>query len=143
MFLNKRRKIDHKLFKNYSNDSSKTIEILSGVIDIKLSNAILQKRGEWESIQQKLYKVKIKSLTISQLQEIGSGFIVQIANIVITFLAAKSVINGDLSLGAMFAITMIVGQITSPMAEIRAFISIFQDAKLGLERIYDVKSKGK
>lgn len=138
LFLVKRRKIDFKFFEMYSKENSKVLEILTGMPDIKISNSMHQKRWEWENIQSKLYKLKTQSLTISQFQNVGSVMFKQGTSIFITFLAAKSVMDGHISLGTMFAVTMIVGQLSSPLEHLHELIKSWQDAKLGLERINDV-----
>ncbi len=138
LFLWRRRKIDFKFFDLYSKESNKVIEIMTGMQDIKISNSMHQKRWEWEGIQKDLYKLKIKSLTIAQVQNIGSSIFRQSTSIIITFLAARSVMNGDITLGTMFAIMMIVGQLSSPLEQLRELVTAWQDAKLGMERISDV-----
>jgi ATP-binding cassette subfamily B protein len=138
LFLWRRRKIDFKFFDLYSKENNKVIEIMTGMQDIKISNSMSQKRWEWESIQKNLYKLKIKSLTITQFQNIGSSVFRQVTAILITFLAARSVMNGSISLGTLFAITMIVGQLSSPLEQLHELVTSWQDAKLGMERISDV-----
>lgn len=138
LFLFKRKKIDFKLFETYSKENSKVIEIMTGMPDIKISNSMSQKRGEWETLQAQLYKFKTRSLTISQFQHLGSMMFKQGTAIVITFLAATSVMNGHISLGTMFAITMIVGQLSSPLEQLHELVTSWQDARLSMERIDDV-----
>jgi ATP-binding cassette subfamily B protein len=138
LFLRKRRKVDFRFFELNSKESNKVIEIMTGIEDIKISNSMRQKRWEWEKIQAALYKVKIRSLTISQFQNIGSAIFKQGTSILITFLAAKNVMDGNISLGTMFAITMIVGQLSSPLEQLHELVASWQDARLGMERINDV-----
>jgi ATP-binding cassette subfamily B protein len=141
IFLKRRRTIDFKFFEAYAKNNNKVLEILGAVQDIKISNATRQKRWEWEEVQSYVYDVKMKSLTLSQVQGIGSSFINRAVGIAITFIAAKAVIEGEITLGTMFAITMIVGQISGPIGQILGFITTFQDAKIGLERINDITNK--
>ena len=138
LFLLKRRNIDFKLFDLYSKESNKVIEIFSGVQDIKISNSMRQKRWEWENIQSLLFKIKIKSFSITQWQNSGTSVFRQVTFIIITFITAKNVIAGHLSLGTMFAITMIVGMLSSPLDHLLELVTTLQDAKLGMERIEDV-----
>lgn len=140
-FLKRRRNIDYQFFEQNASSNNKTLEIFSGMPDIKISNGMHQKRQEWEGIQHLLYKVQIKSMTLSQIQGIGSGFINRFVNILVTFIAAKAVIEGDITLGTMFAISMIVGQISSPFSQILGFVTTFQDAKIGMERVHDITVK--
>lgn len=135
MFLKKRRTVDAQFFDAYSRQSNKIIEILTGVQDIKISNSATQKRWEWETLQAKIFDVKIRSLSYSQFQGIGSSFINRLTSIFITVISAQAVINGSITLGGMFAISMLVGQLTSPVQQLLGFITTLQDAKIGWERI--------
>ncbi|WP_018616398.1 peptidase domain-containing ABC transporter [Segetibacter koreensis] len=138
LFMRKRRSIDYKLFGYYSKENSKVIEIMTGIQDIKISNSMWHKRWEWQKIKSGLYKLKIKSLTLAQLQKIGSDIFKQGTTITITFITAKSVMDGNISLGTMFAITMIIGQLSSPLQQLQELLTSWQDAKMGMERICDV-----
>lgn len=138
LYLAKRRKIDFKFFDLYSKENNKVIEIMYGIQDLKISNSTQQKRWEWEKIQGELYKLKIRALTIGQYQNVGSSIFRQGTALIITFLAARYVMNDTITLGTMFAITMIVGQLSSPLEQLRQLITSWQDARLGLERINDV-----
>ncbi|MDP9047013.1 MAG: ATP-binding cassette domain-containing protein, partial [Bacteroidota bacterium] len=68
----------------------------------------------------------------------GATFINEGKNILITFLSAEAVINGNLTLGAMVAIQYIVGQLSSPIEQLLGFIQGFQDAKISLERLNEI-----
>jgi ATP-binding cassette subfamily B protein len=138
LFMKRRRKLDFQHFEQYSRNQSKLIELISGIQDIKLNNCETQKRWEWESIQARLFRVNIKSLTLGQLQNQGSGFIMRIVSILATFLAAKYVIGGQVTLGAMMAITYIIGQLNVPIEQMLDFFQTSQDAKISLERLGEI-----
>ncbi|MES2566202.1 MAG: peptidase domain-containing ABC transporter [Bacteroidota bacterium] len=138
LFLNQKKKLDFKYFETYSKNYNKLIEIIKGVEEIKLSNSNKQKRWEWEENQARIFKINTKALSVEQLQNNGSNIINHLTTILITYFSAKSVVNGDYSLGAMFAINMIVGQLNSPINQIIGFIPLLQEAKLGLDRILEV-----
>jgi len=78
LFMNKRRDLDFKRFAQLSDNQSNLIQIITGMQEIKLNNCEKQKRWEWERIQAKLFRVNIRSLSLSQYQQIGSTFINQI-----------------------------------------------------------------
>lgn len=109
--------------------------------EIKLNGSERRRRWEWETIQARLYKVSIKNLTLQQIQSTGGTFINEFKNIIITFLAAKSVIDGDITLGAMLAIQYILGQLNVPVTNLIGFVQTTQDAKISLERISDIHKK--
>lgn len=141
VFLKKRRDLDYKRFSQYSQEQSKVIELINGMQDIKLHNAEKKKRWGWEFVQAKLFKVSIEGLALEQYQSVGSGFINEVKNIVITILSAKLVIDGDITLGMMLAISYIVGQMNSPIAQLIGFIREVQDAKISLDRLAEIHNK--
>ena len=61
--------------------------------EIKLQNAEKQMRWEWERIQVRLFKVSIKGLALSQYQSLGTVFINESKNLIITFLSAYFVVK--------------------------------------------------
>lgn len=95
----------------------------------------------WEITQNELLDVQLKDLKLRQVQEVGSMFINELKNIIITVLAATSVIHGNLTLGGMLAIQFIVGQLNSPVAQIMQFIYSLQDVDISLDRIQEIHFK--
>lgn len=138
MFLSKRKELDYKRFYESSSSQNSMVQILTGMKEIKLSGAEKQKRAEWEKIQSKIFKISIKSLYWSQIQQYGSIFFNQLKNIIITIIAANQVINGEITLGMMMAITYIIGQINAPIEQLIQIIQVFQDAKISLARVSEV-----
>ena len=138
LFLSKRKELDYKRFYESSNSQNAMVQILTGIREIKLSGAEAQKCEEWEKIQSKIFKISIKSLYWSQIQQYGSLFLNQLKNIIISVVAATQVINGEITLGMMMAIVYIIGQINAPIEQLIGIIQIFQDAKISLARISEV-----
>jgi ATP-binding cassette, subfamily B, bacterial len=138
LFLKYRRKLDYKRFAVASKESSATMQLIHGMHEIKLNNAEHLKRWEWESLQASLFKLNFKSLSLSQYQQAGAFFINQGKNILITYLVAKSVLEGQLTLGAMLAIQYIIGQLNSPVEQLISFSQQAQDAKISLERLNEI-----
>ena len=141
LFLKKRAELDYKHFSEVSQEQSKVIELINGMQEIKLHNAEQQKRWSWEYVQARLYKVAIAGLRLEQYQSVGSGFINELKNILITVLSAKLVIDGQITLGMMLAISYIVGQLNAPISQIINFVREVQDAKISLDRISEIHLK--
>lgn len=141
LFLKKRRDLDYKRFSQVSQEQSKVIELINGMQEIKLHNAEKQKRWSWEYLQAHLFKLSIKGLVLEQYQSVGSNFINEFKNIFISILSAKLVIDGDITLGMMLAISYIVGQLNSPIVQLISFIREVQDAKISLERLSEIHNK--
>lgn len=141
IFMKRRRDLDYKRFNEMSTNQSNLIQLVTGMQEIKLYGCEKQKRWEWERIQAKLFKVSVKSLTLDQYQQAGGLFVTELKNIFISFIAANEVINGDMTLGMMMAVSYITGQLSNPIAQLLNFIHVAQDAKISLERLGEIHEK--
>jgi ATP-binding cassette subfamily B protein len=115
--------------------------MITGMQEIKLNNCEKQKRWDWERIQVRLFHVSVKALILHQNQQAGSVFINQLKNIVIIFLAAKSVLDGEMTLGMLVAVEFIIGQLNAPVQQFVSFISAAQDARMSLGRLSEIHDK--
>lgn len=137
-FLRYRRNLDIKRFNVSAQEHSRLIALIQGMQEIKLANAETQKRWQWEHLQAKLFKINIQNLSLSQYQQLGAFFINEGKNILITFFAAKAVLDGQMTLGAMLSVQYIIGQLNSPIEQMIGFLRSLQDAKLSLERLNEI-----
>jgi ATP-binding cassette subfamily B protein len=140
-FLKKRKDLDHKQFSQMSNERSKVMEIIQGMQEIKLHNAERNKRWGWEALQIKLFKIHISNLRLEQIQGNGANIINELKNIIISFLAAKLVIDGSITLGMMLSISYIIGQLNAPVGQFLSFIYSYQNAKISIERLSEIHNK--
>lgn len=138
VFMPRRRELDQQRFQHTAENQSVLIELLNGMQEIKLANAEQQRRWVWEGVQVQLFRVGLRSLNLQQSQEGGASFINETKNIVITFWAAKLVIDGSLTLGMLLAVQYIVGQLNGPVTQLVSFIRTTQDARMSLERLGEV-----
>jgi ATP-binding cassette subfamily B protein len=141
IFLGRRRLLDHKMFAQLSSNQSNIIQLITAMQEIKLNNCEKQKRWEWENIQARIFNIHVRSLSLSQYQQAGAMLIHEVKNIIITVMAAYSVLEGSISLGMMLGIQYIIGQLNSPLEQIVLFIHQAQDAKISLERLGEIHLK--
>ena len=142
LFLRRRRKLDYMRFQEAAANQSSIVQLIAGMQDIKLNGCGKQKRWEWERIQARLFNVSVKGLALGQTQQVGGTFIDQIKNVLISFLAAKAVIDGDMTLGMMTAMQYIIGQLNAPISQFISFVQEAQDAKISLERLGEIQERG-
>ena len=140
-FMKYRRELDIRRFNQSAAEQSNVIQLIQGMQEIKLNNCERQKRWEWERIQVKLFRISVKGLTIGQIQEAGTVFFTQATHILISFIAAKSVVDGNMTLGMMMSLTYIIGQVSAPVGQFIGFAQSLQDAKISLERLNEVHSQ--
>lgn len=140
-FMKYRRELDLRRFSQASTEQSTLYQIITGMQEIKLNNCETQKRWKWERIQVKLFKISVKGLALQQYQQVGSVFFNQTTNILISYIAARAVVEGNMTLGMMMSLTYIIGQLNSPIEQFIGFARSFQDAKISLERLNEIHQK--
>jgi len=140
-FLRRRKEIDYLRFQQSGENSNTVIEMIQGMQEIKLQGSERKRRWIWAGIQARLFHTKVQSLHLAQWQEAGAGFINQSKNILIAFVAAKAVIDGQMTLGMMLAVQYMVGQMDAPLQQFIGFIRAAQDAKISLERLGEIQDQ--
>ena len=139
LFLKKRKLLDYQKFSQMSSNQNALLQLVNGMPEIKLNTCETSQIWKWQKIQSKLFKYNLRSLAVEQYQQAGSLFFNEGKNIIITFLAAYQVIQGNLTLGMMMAITYMLGQLNAPIEQLLNFIRMIQDAKISMERLTEVQ----
>ena len=140
-FLRVRRAVDYRKFADLAESQNELVELVHGMPEIKLANAEQQRRWRWEAVQARLFHLNLRELRIEQFQQGGSILVNELKNITVTFVAAKLVIDGELTLGMLLAVQFIVGQLNVPVSQLIGFIQSTQDAKISLERMGEIHSR--
>lgn len=139
-FMKARRIIDNTYFRLSAKNQNIIYELVDGIHELKLTNAELPYKWKWENIQAKVFKTSLRSLNIEQWQYIGNRAINELKNILVSYYAAKMVIEGEITLGIMLAIAYITGSLNGPIAQLISFFRSAQDANISLTRLNEVHS---
>jgi ATP-binding cassette subfamily B protein len=140
-FMKYLRKLEIKRFNQAANEQNSLFQLITGMQEIKLNNCEREKRWEWERIQVKLFKISQRNMAVGQYQQLGAVFFSQITGMIITFVAAREVVNGNITLGMMMSLSFIIGQLSGPIGQIIEFITNWQYAKISLERLNEIHKK--
>ena len=140
-FQRNRRDLDFRYFEQAARNKEQLMEIIDGMEEIKQNNAARAKRWAWERKRAGLYRTQLRLTRLEQLQRTGGNVIETIKNLAITFIAALAVLDGGLTIGALFAIHYIVAQLNSPIEELSAFLRGLQDSAISLERMNEIYKK--
>ncbi|MGI4738433.1 MAG: peptidase domain-containing ABC transporter [Janthinobacterium lividum] len=138
LFLYQRRKLDIKRFTASARSQSMLVQLIQGMQEIKLAGAERPMRWSWERLQVRLFKLQMQGLSLQQFQQAGAFALNESKNVLITFLAAKAVIDGHLTLGAMLAMQYMIGQLNGPIDQLVGFVQGLQDAQISVERLNDI-----
>lgn len=139
--IKKTKYINYNRLELMGDSRNSLFEIVYGMSEIKLNNAEQVKRYEWERQQVKLYNANKQSVSVQQALQAGSTAVTHLKTLLITFLAASLVVQGQLSLGEMLSITLIVGQLNQPLETGIEFFQSLQYARISVNRLNDIYIK--
>lgn len=140
-FMPFRRELDYKAFSASAKLQNNMVQFIQGMQEIKLNNTEKIRRWEWERIQASLYRLSIRGLKIGQIQSVGSIFFSTTTSVLISYLAARMVVTGEITLGMMMALSFIIGQVSGPIGSFIGFAHSYQDAKISLERLNEINDQ--
>ncbi|OQP57764.1 ABC transporter ATP-binding protein [Niastella vici] len=138
LFLRFRRKMNYAGFHLSSKMNNTTLQLIQGMQEIKLNNAEQLKRWDWENLQVQQFKLNYKNLNYDQIQNIGALFISQGKDLILSFMVAQMVVQGQLTLGTMIAVQFIISQLSGPVSHLVNLAQNMQDVKISLERLNDI-----
>ena len=138
LFLERRKTLDYEQFQLRVENQNAIYEMVDGIHDIKLNGFGKSCLNHWRQMQHRLYRKSMETLRTNQWQGTGYTFLNQLRNIIITFVVALAVVNGEITLGMMVSITYIIGQVNGPLEQLIGFVQSVQDARISLERSYEI-----
>ncbi len=124
--------------------SSSMIESLQGVEMIKTNSIEDDRMDLIEENYIRVLKTGFKENVLSNVQGTISGAISTIGNIVLMWLGATLVMNGDITLGSLMAFTSMSGFFMDPIGRIVALQLQIQESGIAMKRlseIYDVEAE--
>ncbi|MDR0939725.1 MAG: peptidase domain-containing ABC transporter [Mediterranea sp.] len=141
LFMRYRRKLDNARFAQAAANQDNMVQLITGMQEIKLNNCEKQQRWKWEAIQVRLFKIGVRGMALGQYQQVGSVFFGQTTSLLVSYLSAKAVVDGDITLGMMMSISYIIGQLSAPIGQVIGFAQSLQDAKISLERLNEIHNR--
>lgn len=138
LFMHRRGMLDYVLFSVQSNDKNNIYEMINGMRDIKINSAQEARVARWETTQNAINKIRLKSLFLNFYMNVGTQFLNRFKDIAITAGCAYYVIQGQMSIGIMMTIVFVLGQLSNYVSQVINFFSSLQDTKLSLDRLDDI-----
>jgi ATP-binding cassette subfamily B protein len=141
IFLKRKAFIDHEIFNLNRLNHSLIIQMISAVREIKLNGSFLRRKRDWKDVQAQLFNTQTKMLRVDQSQINGGLFLKELTGDLIIFISAKSVVDGNMTLGTMLAIQFIIGSLSIPISNIVHFVVEFQKANLSFKRLAEIHTQ--
>lgn len=142
LFLKTRRRLDNKSFGQYAAVQNNVVQFVESMPEIKLGGIESQKCWEWMHHQARLYKLSRTSMRLGQVQSLGAMLFTTTTGIIISYIVACRVVDGEMTLGMMMSLSFILGQVAAPISSFIGFVLDYQDARISLERLSDLHIQG-
>ena len=119
-------------------EQSQFLETARGIQTIRLFNAESMRQSNWQNRYSAVINADIKLGKLNIGFESANQFLFGLENIFIIFLAATAVMDGELTIGMLFAFLAYKEQLTTRMSVLIEQIVQFKMLRLHLDRIADI-----
>jgi ATP-binding cassette, subfamily B, bacterial HlyB/CyaB len=114
------------------------VEVLSGMQTVKAQNIELRSRWQWQTRYAKYVSAGFKTVLTHTAASSASNFLSQLSGLLVLWVGAYLVLQGQLTLGELIAFRIIAGYVTSPLLRLTQLWQNFQETALSLERLSDI-----
>ena len=132
-----RRQLRVKAERNAATQSY-LVEALSGIQTVKAQNIELRTRWQWQERYASYVSAGFNTVLTSTAAGAGSNFLNKISALLVLWVGAYLVLQGELSLGQLIAFRIISGYVTAPLLRLAQLWQNFQETALSLERLSDI-----
>ncbi|MEC4817081.1 MAG: peptidase domain-containing ABC transporter [Scytonema sp. PMC 1069.18] len=132
-----RRQLRAKAEKN-AQTQSYLVEVMSGIQTVKAQNIELRSRWQWQEHYANYVSAGFKTVVTSTGASVTSNFLNQVSGLLVIWVGAALVLQGQLSLGQLIAFRIIAGYVTAPLLRLTQLWQNFQETALSLERLADI-----
>ncbi|MTJ10144.1 peptidase domain-containing ABC transporter [Anabaena sp. UHCC 0204] len=114
------------------------VEVMSGIQTVKAQNIELRSRFSWQKKYSKFVAAGFKTVLTSTLANSTSQFLSKLSSLLVLWVGAYLVLQGDLTLGELIAFRIISSYVTTPILRLAQIWQNFQETGLSLERLSDI-----
>ncbi len=132
-----RRQLRAKAERN-ARTQSHLVEVMSGIQTVKAQNIELRSRWEWQERYARYVSTGFKTVITSTFAGSTSQFLNKLSGLLVLWVGAYLVLQGELTLGQLIAFRIIAGYVTSPILRLTQLWQNFQETALSLERLADI-----
>ncbi|MEQ8996346.1 MAG: peptidase domain-containing ABC transporter [Coleofasciculus sp. B1-GNL1-01] len=132
-----RRQLRTKAERN-AQTQSYLVEVMSGIQTVKAQNIELRSRWQWQERYARYVSAGFKTVLTSTTAGSMSNFLNKLSALLVLWVGAYLVLDGQLTLGQLIAFRIISGYVTSPLLRLAQLWQNFQETALSLERLSDI-----
>lgn len=132
-----RRQLRTKAERN-AETQSYLVEVMSGIQTVKAQNMELRARWQWQQRYARYVSAGFKTVLTSTTASSASNFLNKLSGLLVLWVGAYLVLQGELTLGQLIAFRIISGYVTSPLLRLAQLWQNFQETALSIERLSDI-----
>lgn len=118
--------------------NSHLVEGISGIESIKSQGLEFVTESKWENFYQKQIDANFQHSISTSIAGSINNFLQQISGLIIIWIGAFLVVNGELTIGELIAFRILSSFVTSPILRITSLWQSFQETIISLERLADI-----
>ncbi len=132
-----RRRLDEKFARGAENQAF-LVESVSSVETIKAMAVEPQMQRRWEDQLAAYVRAAFRTTTLGNVANQAAAFISKTTTLLILWVGARLVIEGELSVGQLIAFNMLAGRVSSPVLRMVHLWQDFQQAGISVQRLGDI-----
>ncbi|MGI9277310.1 MAG: ATP-binding cassette domain-containing protein, partial [Endozoicomonas sp.] len=125
-------------FKRGAENQSFLVESVTGVETLKSLAVEPQMQRRWEDQLAAYVSSSFRASNLGNIASQIAGLINKVVTVLILWVGATLVINGELSVGMLIAFNMIAGRVSGPILKLVQLWQDFQQAGISVQRLGDV-----
>ncbi|MBD2773152.1 peptidase domain-containing ABC transporter [Iningainema tapete] len=132
-----RRQLNEKAERN-AETHSYLVEVMAGMQTVKAQNLEMRSRWQWQERYARYISAGFKTISTQTTAGSISSFLNKLSSLLVLWVGAYLVLNGQLTLGQLIAFRIISGYVTSPLLRLVQLWQNFQETALSLQRLSDI-----
>ncbi|WP_017327791.1 peptidase domain-containing ABC transporter [Synechococcus sp. PCC 7336] len=132
-----RQQVREKAERN-AQTQSYLVESVSGIETVKAQNIELSARWQWQQKYARYVSAGFKKTITSSAASSIQNFLNKLSGLMLLWVGAYLVLQGQLTLGQLIAFRIIAGYVTQPLLRLLSLWQNFQETALSLERLSDI-----
>lgn len=132
------RKRLHEKFNRGAENQAFLVESVNGIETIKAAAVEPQSLRKWEEQLAGYVKASFKANNLGNIASQVASFINKITVLLILWVGARLVINGELSVGQLVAFNMLAARVSGPVLKLVQLWQEFQQAGISVQRLGDI-----
>ena len=134
--------IYRKLLRNSTHANAKTqsfmVEMLTGIGTIKSQNIELKSRSSWQDLYATYISRSFEKTIVGTFIVQCSQSLQKLSQLLVLWMGAILVLDGQLTLGQLIAFRIISGYVTQPLLRVSGFWQNIQELNVSLDRLSDI-----